>query len=98
MAKKEKKIFKDLIICSVIFGKNIKIVSNIFICVINDIELPICYFFFLTKAMKCQLKFRQVSPSDMEGRIKYYLAQAPFNIKNKEKQEITKDSNEAKYD
>jgi len=34
----------------------------------------------------------------MEGRIKYHLAQAPFNIKNKEKQEITKDSNEAKYD
>lgn len=39
----------------------------------------------LTDAVSIQTKFKNVTQSDMEDRIKYHLAQAPFNIKRNEK-------------
>uniref|UniRef100_A0A2S2R0T2 DUF4806 domain-containing protein n=1 Tax=Sipha flava TaxID=143950 RepID=A0A2S2R0T2_9HEMI len=46
-------------------------------------DLIICPVIF--DAVKCQSKFMNVSQNELESRIKYHLAQAPFNIKKNDK-------------
>ncbi|KAF0705853.1 Uncharacterized protein FWK35_00035450, partial [Aphis craccivora] len=47
-------------------------------------DLYIIYY-YLTDTVKCQSKFMNVSQNELESRIKYHLAQAPFNIKKNNK-------------